>query len=142
MHPKTLRFYAVGDGMVPDLAAQTRGMRRFHGRKLTVDPGLGVARHNWGVRDARGVEIHPTPSHAHFAHTNEVIELPCSEGNALAPHVHDYAKFAREGHLRPADEATARFCGLPWAPADPPMPAASHPEIHDEKPGTAAVEEH
>jgi len=101
MMPKKLRFYAVGTGLVPDIDAQDAGIRRYVGRKFGPMKGPdGEDRHG-------------------FAPTDKPQEVPFH---------HEYVAEAKAGHLRPADEETARACGLECSDG---KPADAHPEIHD-----------
>lgn len=88
MFNQKLRFYAAGDCLVANYARRAvhDQPRQFLGRKATtVTMPDGTVRHG-------------------FEHTGEVIEVM---------YLHEYVKDAKEGHLVPADDATAKICGVP-----------------------------
>ena len=127
-----LRFVAAGGinggPMTPDYAAQSHGMRRFHGRRL--DSAIGQPFMNarkGGMPDRHAVFV---------AHEGaEAIE----EVDFSSPYRAEYLRHLKEGDLLPADQFTAQQAGVKFdstlkgaamwgedkaAAETPPVPAA------------------
>lgn len=85
--PTKLRVLARGGILVCDHAALDAGARRFIGRHY--DASLG---------DAGG-----------WAHDSDPVEIPSG-----GPHGREYVLAIKDGHLWPADQATATACNVPF----------------------------
>jgi hypothetical protein len=92
--PKTLRFYARGEAMVQDYdALLEQGIQRYVGRRN--DPTLGIA-----FKDkATGQEMR-MPAWVPMEEADEV------------PYRAEYVRECKAGCLWPADEETAKACGV------------------------------
>lgn len=93
--PQPLRVYARSHAMVQDFERLEAGIKKFFGWKLVQkappkDPTNPEDKGEWA-----------------FDMTDEVVEVPNKP---------EYRKCCQEGSLRPADEATAKACGMPFEP--------------------------
>ena len=91
----TLRVRARGTALVQDYAAMEAGIRRYIGRK--ADPKYIDPEKSQGLA---------------FVPTDEVFEVA---GHHLQWR-HEYARHVAHGDLWPADEATAKECGVSFDP--------------------------
>lgn len=102
---KVIRVRPVATAMVPDFRAQQDGVFRFVGKRHLPKHGRNGA----------------------FAHLDDVVELD------IQGFEKEYLDEVRAGALVPADEASARMCGVKFqcpvaAPEAPPAPAADEDE--------------
>lgn len=91
-----MKFYARGSALVPDLEAHEARVRRFVGRRHDRAGGLKGMDENGNV--------FMTGAWPATDHPQEV------------PYRAEYVQAAKEGDLHPADEETARICGLRFSP--------------------------
>lgn len=113
MLPTQFRVRAVADTLVPDPAyAQQTGRLRFVGRRMIRADKVEDLPAGAVVRERDPVE----PGDVYY------VEgwVPASEP-AIVPATGEfgsyYRKQIRQGHLAPADKATAEACGVPFASA-------------------------
>jgi hypothetical protein len=87
-----LKVRAVSDICVPDYLAQEAGVVRYVGRRVVAMPA---------AKGRDQLSSAPTP----------MFE---SVGDVLIDNLPEYRQAVRDLDLEPADEATARLCGVPF----------------------------
>lgn len=100
-----LKVRAVADVLVQDISAMRSGVRRFIGRKL--DPSQGA---EWVDEETR-------------QKMRQAVFVPMSEPDEVDD-LPEHRKAVKLGDLEPADEATAKICGVAM-PAQPKAKPAS-----------------
>lgn len=90
------KFYARGKAMVFDLEAHDQGIRKFIGRRH--DRTLGF------------------PEYDENGNKFMTGGWPATETPQEVPERAEYIQACRDGDLWPADEATARACGVKFDP--------------------------
>lgn len=95
----TLRVRPVAGRLAPDHDATALGVRRFVGRRAGPLP----------AEEHPGIPMHDrvrTPAEERF---------PMTEEPATISDRHEHVRMVLEGDLAPADEDTAKRCGVDWA---------------------------